>query len=193
VLSGAAPLGNALTEAVERRLGCPVGEAFGMTKMSGTTHLVPPFSGSHKTGSIGPPIPGVECRLVDPNTGEQVPAGERGEIWMRSTRVIHGYLNNSLGVARRTSHGLSADYPARASFGLEGPDPLDTRLPVLLERRLERCAPHADFDRLPGQRVVIVKALGQNDECEGEILHVFAGEDLGRGKGRGSLVRRARA
>jgi acyl-CoA synthetase (AMP-forming)/AMP-acid ligase II len=94
VLSGAAPLGNVLTEAVERRLGCPVSEGFGMTEMSGVTHLVPPLTGTRKTGSIGPPIPGVECRLVDPQTGEEVPTGERGELWMRSPKVMQGYLNN---------------------------------------------------------------------------------------------------
>jgi acyl-CoA synthetase (AMP-forming)/AMP-acid ligase II len=94
MLSGAAPLGTALTEAMERQLGCPVSEGFGMTEMSGATHLVPPFGGSHKPGSIGPPIPGVECRLVDPDTGEVAPTGQRGELWMRSAKVMVGYLNN---------------------------------------------------------------------------------------------------
>ena len=94
VLSAAAPLGTALTEALERRLGCPVSEGFGMTEMSGITHLVPPVGGTRKSGSIGPPIPGVECRLVDPETGEDVATGERGELWVRSPKVMQGYLNN---------------------------------------------------------------------------------------------------
>ena len=65
-----------------------------MTEMSGITHVVPPFGRSTKPGSIGPPIPGVECCLVDPATGRQVPTGERGELWMRSPKVMQGYLNN---------------------------------------------------------------------------------------------------
>jgi acyl-CoA synthetase (AMP-forming)/AMP-acid ligase II len=94
VLSGAAPLGRKLTETTESRLGCPLTEGFGMTEMSGVTHLVPPFGAVRKPGSIGPPIPGVECRLVDPQTGRDVGDGERGELWMRSPKVMQGYLNN---------------------------------------------------------------------------------------------------
>jgi acyl-CoA synthetase (AMP-forming)/AMP-acid ligase II len=65
-----------------------------MTEISGITHLVPPAGGPRKSGSIGPPIPGVECRLVDPKTGEEVATGERGELWVRSPKVMQGYLNN---------------------------------------------------------------------------------------------------
>lgn len=94
VLSGAAPLSIELAEACERRLRCPVTEGFGMTEMSAITHLVPPFGEVRKPGSIGPPILGVECRLVDPQTGEEAAPGEPGELWMRSAKVMRGYLNN---------------------------------------------------------------------------------------------------
>ena len=94
LLSAAAPLSAEIAEACERRLGCPVTQGFGMTEMSGITHLVPPFGEVHKPASIGPAIPGVECRLVDPDTGEDVHPGERGELWMRSPKVMQGYLNN---------------------------------------------------------------------------------------------------
>ena len=94
VLSGAAPLGRELTEATERRLGCPLTEAFGMTEMSAITHLAPPFGSVRKPGSIGPAIAGVECRLVAPESGADADPGERGELWMRSPKVMLGYLNN---------------------------------------------------------------------------------------------------
>jgi acyl-CoA synthetase (AMP-forming)/AMP-acid ligase II len=94
LLSAAAPLSAEVAEACERRLGCPVTQGFGMTEMSGITHLVPPFGEVRKPASIGPAIPGVECRLVDPDTGEDVHPGERGELWMRSPKVMQGYLNN---------------------------------------------------------------------------------------------------
>jgi acyl-CoA synthetase (AMP-forming)/AMP-acid ligase II len=99
VLSGAAPLGRELTEATEAALDCPLTEGFGMTEMSAITHLVPPFGAERKPGSIGPPIAGVECRLVDPDTGQDVSPGERGELWMRSPKVMRGYLNNPEGTA----------------------------------------------------------------------------------------------
>jgi acyl-CoA synthetase (AMP-forming)/AMP-acid ligase II len=94
MLSGAAPLAAEVAEACERRIGCPVTEGFGMTEMSAVTHLVPPFGDTRKPGSIGPAIPGVQCRLVNPHTGQDVPPGEPGELWMRSPKVMQGYLNN---------------------------------------------------------------------------------------------------
>jgi long-subunit acyl-CoA synthetase (AMP-forming) len=94
VLSGAAQLSPELAEACERRLHWPVTEAFGMTEMSAITHLVPPFGEIRKPGSIGPPMPGVECRLVDHHTGVDAASGEPGEPWLRSAKVMRGYPNN---------------------------------------------------------------------------------------------------
>ncbi|MBV8992704.1 MAG: AMP-binding protein, partial [Pseudonocardiales bacterium] len=95
LLSAAAPLAPEVAQACARRIGCPVTEGFGMTEMSAVTHLVPPFGDTHKPGSIGPAIPGVECRLVDPHTGKDADPGEPGELWMRSPKVMQGYLNNA--------------------------------------------------------------------------------------------------
>ncbi len=94
ILSGAAPLGAELAEDVAERIDCSVTQGYGMTEMSPITHLVPPFSAAEKPGSIGPPLPGTECRLVDPDTGQDVLVGERGELWMRGPQVMRGYLNN---------------------------------------------------------------------------------------------------
>jgi acyl-CoA synthetase (AMP-forming)/AMP-acid ligase II len=94
VLCGAAPLGADLAEACARRIGCPVSQGYGMTEMSPVTHLVPPFGAVDKPGSIGPPVPGTECRLVDSETGQEAGPGEPGELWMRGPNVMCGYLNN---------------------------------------------------------------------------------------------------
>jgi acyl-CoA synthetase (AMP-forming)/AMP-acid ligase II len=45
-------------------------------------------------GSIGPPVPNTECRIVDVITGEDVPDGEPGELLIRGPQVMKGYLNN---------------------------------------------------------------------------------------------------
>jgi acyl-CoA synthetase (AMP-forming)/AMP-acid ligase II len=94
ILCAAAPLGDELQQACSERLGCPVTQGYGMTEMSPITHLVPPFGSEVKPGSVGLPVPGTECRLVDPETGLDVGHGERGELWMRGPHVMHGYLNN---------------------------------------------------------------------------------------------------
>ena len=93
VMSGAAPLGGELAETVAKRLDCTVIQGYGLTETSPVTHVIRP-GGPNKAGSIGPPLPNTECRLVDPESGEDVSDGERGELWIRGPQVMAGYLNN---------------------------------------------------------------------------------------------------
>jgi acyl-CoA synthetase (AMP-forming)/AMP-acid ligase II len=92
VLSGAAPLGAELEQACQERLGCPVVQGYGMTETSPVSHTAP--RGEHKPGTIGPCLPNMECRIVDPETGEDAEEGGRGELWMRGPNIMKGYLNN---------------------------------------------------------------------------------------------------
>jgi acyl-CoA synthetase (AMP-forming)/AMP-acid ligase II len=94
VFSGAAPLGAELEEACANRLGCRVGQGYGMTESSPVSHAIPFPDGQVKPGSIGPCLPNMECRIVDVESGEDLPHGERGELWMRGPNVMSGYLNN---------------------------------------------------------------------------------------------------
>jgi acyl-CoA synthetase (AMP-forming)/AMP-acid ligase II len=95
VISGAAPLDGELAARAEERIGAPIRQGYGLTELSPVSHKsrlarvdeTPP-------GSIGALIPNTEARLVDPETGEDVSAGERGEIWIRGPQVMRGYLNN---------------------------------------------------------------------------------------------------
>jgi len=43
--------------------------------------------------SAGQALPGCEIRVVDPETGGDLPTGELGEIWVRSDQTMSGYLN----------------------------------------------------------------------------------------------------
>ena len=92
IMSGAAPLGPELTDQVADRLDVPVTQGYGMTELSPVSHFCP--IDAIKAGTIGPPLPLTESRLVDPETGEDVAEGERGELWVRGPQVMTGYLNN---------------------------------------------------------------------------------------------------
>jgi malonyl-CoA/methylmalonyl-CoA synthetase len=50
-----------------------------------------PLRGKRKAGSIGYPLPDLEVRIVDPDTGEDVTSGETGEIWLKGPAVTPGY------------------------------------------------------------------------------------------------------
>ena len=94
VFSGAAPLDEALAEACGRRLNCKVNQGYGMTEASPVTHAVRDNIEWNKVGSIGPVIPGTECKVVDITTGTTLGPGSDGEIWIRGPQVMKGYLNN---------------------------------------------------------------------------------------------------
>jgi 4-coumarate--CoA ligase len=92
VFSGAAPLGADLAIEAGNRLGCEVVQGYGMTELSPVSHATP--QGMARAGTIGVLVPNTECRVVDPDTGEDLGVGADGEIWVKGPQVMAGYLNN---------------------------------------------------------------------------------------------------
>ncbi|MGZ9885926.1 AMP-binding protein [Rhodococcus ruber] len=111
VFSGAAPLDRALGNAVAARLGWKVRQGYGMSEMSPVSHAIPFDGDDVPLDSVGPTIANMECKLVDPTTGEEVeyPTGEGvsepGELWCKGPNVMVGYLGNP----QATAETLDAD------------------------------------------------------------------------------------
>ncbi|VTU19101.1 AMP-binding protein [Variovorax sp. RA8] len=87
--------GVQLSELLARRWSrfaneCLVYEAgYGLSETHTCDTLMPPDA--IKWGTNGKPAPGVELRIVDPETGRDLPAGQRGEILLRSPIRYKGY------------------------------------------------------------------------------------------------------
>jgi acyl-CoA synthetase (AMP-forming)/AMP-acid ligase II len=92
VNSGAAPLKAELAAECGKRLGCDVIQGYGMTELSPVSHLTPP--GWFRPGSVGITAPRTQTRIVAPLTGADCGTGEEGEVWVRGSQVMQGYLNN---------------------------------------------------------------------------------------------------
>jgi long-chain acyl-CoA synthetase len=97
LLSAAAPLPLEVAEAIKKKAGLPISDAYGLTETSPLTHLnlsafakITGFISKEKPG-IGVPAPDTECRLVNPDTGEDVPFGQAGELILRGPQVMQGY------------------------------------------------------------------------------------------------------
>ena len=103
VFSGAAPMGAEMSDAVAKRLNCICLQGYGMTELSPISH-VSPFS-SARAGSSGLAVPNTECRIVDVDTGADLPAGQEGELWIKGPQVMQGYLNNPEATAETMSAG----------------------------------------------------------------------------------------
>ncbi|HWJ82724.1 MAG TPA: AMP-binding protein [Nocardioides sp.] len=99
IISGAAPLDEALGEALKKRLGCGMLQGYGMTELSPVSHVMPMARTDLSIGSIGMAIPNVTFKVVDPATEEEISwePGTRsapGELWVAGPMVMKGYLGN---------------------------------------------------------------------------------------------------
>jgi len=89
-VSGAAPLPIEVQEAFEKLTHGRLVEGYGLTEASPVTHINP-FERSGRVGSIGVPIPNTDARIVDLVTGQDVPAGQIGELLVKGPQVMQGY------------------------------------------------------------------------------------------------------
>ena len=90
IMSAGTPLKPALKRGLEDGLGVPLLEFYGIGEAGHmSANLLPP--GPRKDGTCGIPKPGEMMIALD---GEAVPAGELGEVLLRSPSVISGYLDN---------------------------------------------------------------------------------------------------
>ena len=88
-VSGSAPLLSDTHEKFEARTGHRILERYGMTETNMNTSN--PYDGERRAGTVGFPLPGVELKITDPETGEEVPQGEVGQIEVRGPNVFKGY------------------------------------------------------------------------------------------------------
>ena len=94
---GASPMPLPVMRACLRLFPDMLRQVYGMTEASGVITSLGPEDHdddptvAHRLVSAGTPIPGVEIEIRDPTTGDPVPTGEPGEIWVRTEQVMSGY------------------------------------------------------------------------------------------------------
>ena len=92
IFSGAAPLPPEVAAMAAERFGCPVFQGYGMTETSPLTNTVP--IDAPKDNSVGPAVADTEEKIVNLETGDEVPTGEVGELLIRGPQVMQGYWKN---------------------------------------------------------------------------------------------------
>ncbi len=102
-ISGSAPLLAETHVRFEDRTGHRILERYGMTETNMNTSN--PYDGERRAGTVGPPLPGVELKITDPATGENVSPGDIGLIEVRGPNVFKGYWQ----MPEKTAEELRAD------------------------------------------------------------------------------------
>jgi len=90
-ISGSAPLLAETHREWSKRTGHAILERYGMTETNMNTSN--PYDGDRVPGTVGFPLPGVEARIVDQETGNLMPPGEIGMIEVKGPNVFKGYWN----------------------------------------------------------------------------------------------------
>ncbi|MGV9193221.1 long-chain-fatty-acid--CoA ligase [Microbacterium sp. MC2] len=90
-ISGAMALPHDLVVPFEQASGGYLVEGYGLSECSPVL-MANPVADNRVPGTVGLPLPGTECRVVDPDDPTvDVPAGERGELLVRGPQVFSGY------------------------------------------------------------------------------------------------------
>ncbi len=90
-ISGAMALPHELVVPFEAASGGYLVEGYGLSECSPVL-MANPVADNRVPGTVGLPLPGTECRVVDPEEPtKDVPAGERGELIVRGPQVFQGY------------------------------------------------------------------------------------------------------
>lgn len=102
-ISGGAAMPVEILRQAKDILKLPVVEGYGLTESSPVVSFNP-LNGIQKEGSIGVPLDGVECRIVDDNDRE-LPAGAVGELIAFGDNIMRGYYNKEQETAEALKNG----------------------------------------------------------------------------------------
>ncbi|KAJ4958364.1 hypothetical protein NE237_025475 [Protea cynaroides] len=108
VMSGAAPIGKDLEDAFRTKLpNAKLAQGYGMTEAGPLTMSLAlakePIE--VKSGSCGSVVRNAEVKIVDPETGDSLPRNQPGEICVRGTQIMKGYLNDLEGTKKTIDKG----------------------------------------------------------------------------------------
>lgn len=178
VLSGSAPLDEALGQAVAARLGVEVLQGYGMTELSPVSHVIPRGSGGPLT-SAGQTIPNMSTRIVDLDTGDDIdpPAhgvSARGELWVRGPNVMLGYLNDAVATDATIDGDGWLHTGDIATVDADGYVTVVDRLKELIKYKGYQVAP-AELEAvlLTSPEIADAAVIGVPDEDAGELPKAF--------------------
>ena len=197
-ISGSAPLLTETHEEFIRRTGHHILERYGMTETNMITSN--PYNGERRPGTVGKPLPDVEIKINDPQTGRENANDEIGMIEVRGPNVFKGYWNmpdkTSLEL-RENGYFITGDLGKLSSDGylsivgrekdliISGgynvyPKEIEDVLNEL--DKIDETAVFGILDNDFGERVVAAVVMLENESFDKSKTQIFVNDKLARYK-----------
>jgi acyl-CoA synthetase (AMP-forming)/AMP-acid ligase II len=168
VLASGAAMSPALRAAAAEIFGHVLYDLYGSTEAGWVTIATPDDMRLHPT-TAGKPVPGVEVAALDAD-GSPMPAGEDGELYVRSGVLFDGYTS---GESRR-SHGGFVSIGDVGHFDTEGFLYVEGRSDDMVVVGAENVYPIEVEEVIESiEGIVEVAVLGVPDEEFGQVLSAF--------------------
>ncbi|MGM0430146.1 MAG: long-chain-fatty-acid--CoA ligase FadD [Pseudomonadota bacterium] len=171
-LGGGMAVQKAVAEEWERVTKSRLLEGYGLTECAPVV-TVNPYDIEHYTGSIGLPVPSTDVRIVDPETREEVPLGEPGELEVKGPQVMVGYLNRPDATAESIKDGWfatgdMATVDERGYFKI-----VDRKKDMILVSGFNVYPNEIEDVLADHPKILESAAIGVPHESSGEVVKVF--------------------
>lgn len=196
IMGGAAAVSGELIDGAATVFGADVYNLYGQTELAPVLSLTrPEDTREDRLTTVGRPLPHVDCKVIDPDTGATLSAGEVGEICARGYQQFIEYLHDPVATARaRDAEG----YVRTGDLGCmddRGYLRVTGRLKDIIIRGGENIAP-AEVESVIAEHdaVLDVVAVAFPDERLGEVVAVACRVRTAERAGlREALIAHARA
>ncbi|HSH90689.1 MAG TPA: class I adenylate-forming enzyme family protein [Ramlibacter sp.] len=150
IYAGAGPLDLPLKRRVEAALGLPLHHGYGLSEYAGSV-CVTRLDENRDDTAAGHLLEGAEYRISDPVTGQELPDGKRGEIWMRGRGLMPGYFRDAEATRAVMREG---GWYASGDIGERGPDGA-----LFVVDRLKEMIIRSGFNVYPGEVEAVLNAF----------------------------------
>jgi len=170
ISGGGAAMPFAVAERLQQEFGLTFAEGYGLTETAAPSHANPPERA--KLQCLGIPVFGVDSRVVDPLTLEELPPGEVGEIITRGPMVFTGYWRHPEATA-----AAFVEFDGRSFFRTGDLGRMDEEGYFFLTDRLKRMINASGFKVWPAEvEMLLYKHPAVQEAC------IIAARDAYRGE-----------
>ncbi|KAH3853329.1 hypothetical protein DPMN_095851 [Dreissena polymorpha] len=171
VVTGAAPLGDALTKEFMEKRKLQIKQGYGMTELSPVASIdVEPVT----IGTVGPLVPNCEAKILDLDTGASLGHNEVGEVCIRGPQVMKGYHDNPKATSQMIDKEGWLHTGDVGFFSDKGRLVISDRLKELIKYKAFQVAPAELEDLLHKHPAVLdVAVVAAADERAGEVPQAF--------------------